>query len=79
MARRPGLLLRRRAFQAARFRGRTVVRLADHIHGRKFPEKPLAPTLPSARLPQELLEENPDEWLPLASGRWRLSDVGGKR
>ena len=51
--------------------GLSVAVLSD-VGGAKYPDKPLIPTVPFSRLPNEILRE--DRWKTVSSGRWFLPE-----
>lgn len=51
--------------------GRSIARL-DGCQGTKYPDRPLQPTVPFSRLPDEFFK--PDRWKPVQRGRWRYGD-----
>ena len=51
--------------------GRSIARL-DGLHGAKFPQKALRPTVPYTLLPNKLFE--PERWKAVDYGRWRFGD-----
>eukprot|EP00434_Breviolum_minutum_P026310 symbB.v1.2.023253.t2/scaffold2112.1/size106475/3 len=51
--------------------GRSIARL-DRLHGAKFPQKALKPTVPYTLLPNKLFE--PSRWMAVDHGRWRFGD-----
>lgn len=51
--------------------GRSIARL-DGLHGAKFPEKALVPTVPFTLLSPQLFDDG--RWLEVEHGRWRYGD-----
>lgn len=51
--------------------GRSIARL-DGCQGTKYPDRPLQPTVPFSRLPDEFFR--PDRWKPVQRGRWQYGD-----
>ena len=51
--------------------GRSIARL-DGCQGTRFPDRPLKPTVPFTRLPDEFFR--PDRWKAVQRGRWRYGD-----
>ncbi len=51
--------------------GRSIARL-DGLNGTKFPDRPLVPTVPFSRLPDQFFTA--DRWTAVERGRWRYGD-----
>lgn len=51
--------------------GRSIARL-DGLTGTKFPDRPLVPTVPFSRLPDQFF--TPERWTAVDRGRWRYGD-----
>ena len=51
--------------------GRSIARL-DGCHGTRFPERPLKPTVPFTRLPDDFFRA--DRWKAVTWGRWQYGD-----